>query len=175
MKTNDLYGFMSTSALESFRRIQEQFNNSALTIAVKELQQTIDVVKIPTDGIAAALQTFHDSTVPLTAAGCRGGGRGRAVPGESGAQPGRTPSGLCGGEPYGAGPQRVFGGCSAPLAGGPGGGQCEDAHHAGPVHRGGPLQPGCDSEGGGYALLRPSYLYLCDGAYGPLAGGHGDL
>ena len=68
MKTNDLYGFMSTSALESFRRIQEQFNNSALTIAVKELQQTIDVVKIPTDGIAAALQTFHDSTVPLTAA-----------------------------------------------------------------------------------------------------------
>lgn len=68
MKTNDLYGFMSTSALESLRRIQEQFNNSALTITMKELQQTIDAVKIPADGITAALQTFHDSTAPLTAA-----------------------------------------------------------------------------------------------------------
>lgn len=35
---------------------------------MKELQQTIDAVKIPADGITAALQTFHDSTAPLTAA-----------------------------------------------------------------------------------------------------------
>lgn len=67
MNTNDLYGFINMPAFDALRRMQEDFNNSAFTIAMREVQKTIDAVKVPTPGITAIVQTYQASIAPLTA------------------------------------------------------------------------------------------------------------
>lgn len=57
--------FLNTPAFEALKRIQEQFNNSAFAVTMREVQRTIDAVKVPTPGLAAAIQTYQDSIAPL--------------------------------------------------------------------------------------------------------------
>jgi len=65
MKTNDNFGFMNMPAFEELRKLQEQFNNSALVASMKEMQRAFDAISIPTTGITAAVQAYRDSIAPL--------------------------------------------------------------------------------------------------------------
>ena len=60
--------FLNTPAFDALRKMQEQFNNSAFAVTMRELQRTIDAVKVPTLGITTAIQTYQDSIAPLTTA-----------------------------------------------------------------------------------------------------------
>lgn len=57
--------FLNTPAFEALRKMQEQFNNSAFAVTMRELQRTIDAVKVPTPGMTAAIQAYQDSVAPL--------------------------------------------------------------------------------------------------------------
>ena len=63
---NNPNDFLNMPAFDALRRMQEQFNNSAFVVAMRELQRTIDAVKVPTHGITAAIQAYQDSITPLT-------------------------------------------------------------------------------------------------------------
>lgn len=52
---NNPNDFLNMPAFDALRRMQEQFNNSAFVVAMRELQRTIDAVKVPTHGITAAI------------------------------------------------------------------------------------------------------------------------
>ena len=65
---NNPNDFLNMPAFDALRRMQEQFNNSAFAVAMRELQRTIDAVKVPTLGIATAIQAYQDSIAPLTTA-----------------------------------------------------------------------------------------------------------
>ena len=66
MSTNNSFDeFLNTPAFEALKKIQEQFNNSAFAVTMKELQKTIGAVRVPTIGIAAAIQAYQDSIAPL--------------------------------------------------------------------------------------------------------------
>lgn len=43
------------------------FNNSAFFKAIEQFQRTIDAIKVPMDGITAAVQAYHDAVAPMTA------------------------------------------------------------------------------------------------------------
>lgn len=60
--------FLNTPAFDALRKMQEQFNNSAFAVTMRELQRTIDAVKVPTLGITTAIQAYQDSIAPLTTA-----------------------------------------------------------------------------------------------------------
>lgn len=62
---NNLYRFLNNPAFDALQKIHEQFDNSALFSTMNELQRTLDMVKVPTSGITAALQTYQDSIAPL--------------------------------------------------------------------------------------------------------------
>ncbi len=67
MSINNSFGdFLNTPAFETLKKMQEQFNNSAFAVTMKELQKTIDAVKVPTIGITTAIQAYQDSIAPLT-------------------------------------------------------------------------------------------------------------
>ena len=57
--------FLNTPAFEALKRMQEQFNNSAFAVTMREVQRTIDAVKVPTLGLTSAIQTYQDSVAPL--------------------------------------------------------------------------------------------------------------
>ena len=42
---NNPNDFLNMPAFDALRRMQEQFNNSAFVVAMRELQRTIDAVK----------------------------------------------------------------------------------------------------------------------------------
>ena len=58
-------GFFEMPGLDALRRMQEQFNNSAFAVTMRELQRTIDAVKVPTPGMTAAIQAYQDSVAPI--------------------------------------------------------------------------------------------------------------
>lgn len=60
--------FLNMPAFNALRRTQEQFNNSAFAVTMRELQKTINAIKVPTLGITTAIQTYQDSIAPLTTA-----------------------------------------------------------------------------------------------------------
>ncbi len=62
---NNLYRFLNNPAFDALQKLHEQFDNSALFSTMNELQRTLDMVKVPTSGITAALQTYQDSIAPL--------------------------------------------------------------------------------------------------------------
>lgn len=62
---NNLYRLLNNPAFDALQKIHEQFDNSALFSTMNELQRTLDMVKVPTSGITAALQTYQDSIAPL--------------------------------------------------------------------------------------------------------------
>ncbi|MFV0496724.1 MAG: site-specific DNA-methyltransferase [Candidatus Fimivivens sp.] len=62
---NNLYRFLNNPAFDALQKTHEQFDNSALFSTMNELQRTLDMVKVPTSGITAALQTYQDSIAPL--------------------------------------------------------------------------------------------------------------
>ena len=68
MSKNNFGDFFNTPAFDALRKMQEQFNNSAFAVTMRELQRTIDAVKVPTLGITTAIQTYQDSIAPLTTA-----------------------------------------------------------------------------------------------------------
>lgn len=65
---NNPNGFLNMPAFDAIRRMQEQFNNSAFAVTMRELQRTIDAVKVPTLGITTAIQAYQDSIARLTTA-----------------------------------------------------------------------------------------------------------
>lgn len=66
MSTNNSFDeFLNTPAFEALKKMQEQFNNSAFVVTMKELQKTIDEVRVPTIGITTAIQAYQDSIAPL--------------------------------------------------------------------------------------------------------------
>lgn len=67
MRTYDFQSFIDNPTYDALQKIQEQINNSAAAVAMRELQRTIDAAMIiPTEGITAALQVYYDSIAPLT-------------------------------------------------------------------------------------------------------------
>lgn len=65
MRKNYFGDFFNTPAFNDLQRIQEQLNNSALSITMNKLKKTIDSIKMPTDEIVASLQSYHDAITPL--------------------------------------------------------------------------------------------------------------
>ncbi len=62
MSINNPYSFLNIPAFDVLRRRQEQFNNSAPVVAMRELQRTID-----TSDITVAVRAYKDSIASLTA------------------------------------------------------------------------------------------------------------
>lgn len=65
---NNPNDFLNMPAFDALRRMQEQFNKSAFAVTMRELQRTIDAMKVPTPGITTAIQAYQDSIAPLTTA-----------------------------------------------------------------------------------------------------------
>ena len=63
---NNPDNFLNTPAFDALRKMHEQFNNSSFAVTIRELQKTIDAVKIPTLGITTAIQAYQDSIAPIT-------------------------------------------------------------------------------------------------------------
>lgn len=65
MDNYNLSNLTNTPTFDALKGIQEQFNNSAFAVTMRELQRTIDAVKVPTLGMTTAIQAYQDSIAPL--------------------------------------------------------------------------------------------------------------